>query len=155
MQSGLKNSYDCVRAIAETDFTEDLGRFDVPILLIHREDDHVVPFQGKSVKSAQLIKNAKDIYYPGAPHGFVTATHLDQVNSHRSLPRPDRLLHPSWGLLTSQAAPTSRCLNPTNPRATRPMAAEWPKVVEEWHRRKDGLIEETARRHRRGETEVS
>lgn len=82
MQSGLKNSYGCVRAIAETDFTEDFTRFDIPILLIHRQDDHVVPVQPTSVKSAQLIENARDIYYPGAPHGFVTATHYDQVNSH-------------------------------------------------------------------------
>jgi non-heme chloroperoxidase len=80
MQSGLKNSYDCVRAIAETDFTEDLKKFDVPTLLIHGEDDQVVPVQLSSVKSARLIEDAKDIYYPGAPHG-ITATHQDQVNS--------------------------------------------------------------------------
>jgi len=80
MQSGLKNSYECVEAIAETDFTEDLKKFDVPTLLIHGEDDQVVPVQLSSVKSARLIKDAKDIYYPGAPHG-ITATHQDQVNS--------------------------------------------------------------------------
>lgn len=80
MQSGLKNSYDCVRSISETDFTEDLKKFDVPTLLIHGEDDQVVPVQLSSVKSARLIKNAKDIYYPGAPHG-ITATHQEQVNS--------------------------------------------------------------------------
>ena len=82
MQSGLKNSYRCVRAIAETDFTEDLAKLDVPILLIHREDDHVVNLQPASVESAQLIDNVADIYYPGAPHGFVTTTHSDQVNGH-------------------------------------------------------------------------
>ena len=80
MQSGLKNSYECVEAIAETDFTEDLKKFDVPTLLIHGEDDQVVPVQLSSVKSARLIEDAKDIYYPGAPHG-ITATHQDQVNS--------------------------------------------------------------------------
>ncbi len=80
MQSGLKNSYDCVRAISETDFTEDLGKFDIPTLLIHGEDDQVVPVQLSSVKSARLIKDAKDVYYPGAPHG-ITQTHQDQVNS--------------------------------------------------------------------------
>ncbi|MGH2686497.1 MAG: alpha/beta fold hydrolase, partial [Actinomycetota bacterium] len=79
MQSGLKNSYDCVKALAETDFTGDLQRFDVPTLLIHGEDDQVVPV-GNSMRSARLIKNAKDIYYPGAPHG-ITATHQDQVNA--------------------------------------------------------------------------
>jgi len=79
MQSGLKNSYECVKALAETDFTEDLERFDVPTLLIHGEDDQVVPV-GNSMRSARIIKNAKDIYYPGAPHGL-TATHQDQVNA--------------------------------------------------------------------------
>jgi len=79
MQSGLKNSYECVKALSETDFTEDLERFDVPTLLIHGEDDQVVPV-GNSMRSARIIKNAKDIYYPAAPHG-ITATHQDQVNA--------------------------------------------------------------------------
>jgi non-heme chloroperoxidase len=79
MQSGLKNSYETVKALAETDFTEDLERFDIPTLLIHGEDDQVVPC-ANSVRSARIIKNAKDIYYPGAPHGL-TATHQDQVNA--------------------------------------------------------------------------
>jgi non-heme chloroperoxidase len=79
MQSGLKNSYECVKALSESDFTEDLKRFDVPTLLIHGEDDQVVPV-GNSMLSARIIKNAKDIYYPAAPHGL-TATHQDQVNA--------------------------------------------------------------------------
>ncbi|MGH8916704.1 MAG: alpha/beta fold hydrolase [Acidimicrobiia bacterium] len=79
MQSGLKNAYDSIRAFSETDFTEDLEKFDVPTLLIHGEDDQVVPVQISSVKSARLINNAKDIYYPGAPHG-ITATHQEQIN---------------------------------------------------------------------------
>jgi non-heme chloroperoxidase len=79
MQSGLKNSYECVKALSEADFTEDLERFDVPTLLIHGEDDQVVPV-GNSRRSARIIKNAKDIYYPAAPHGL-TATHQDQVNA--------------------------------------------------------------------------
>jgi non-heme chloroperoxidase len=79
MQSGLKNSYECVKALSEADFTEDLKRFDVPTLLIHGEDDQVVPV-GNSRRSAGIIKNAKDIYYPAAPHGL-TATHQDQVNA--------------------------------------------------------------------------
>lgn len=78
MQSGLKNSYECVKALAETDFTGDLERFDVPTLLIHGEDDQVVPV-ANSRRSARIIKNAKDIYYPAAPHG-ITATHQEQVN---------------------------------------------------------------------------
>lgn len=80
MQAGLKNSYECIQAIAQTDFTKDLEKFDVPTLLIHGEDDQVVPVQVSTVKSAHLIKDSKDIYYPGAPHG-ITATHQDQINS--------------------------------------------------------------------------
>jgi non-heme chloroperoxidase len=79
MQSGLKNSYECVKALSETDFTQDLERFDVPTLLIHGEDDQVVPVSN-SMRSARIIKNAKGIYYPAAPHG-ITATHQDQVNA--------------------------------------------------------------------------
>lgn len=80
MQSGLKNAYESVKAFSETDFTEDLGKFDVPTLLLHGEDDQIVPVKESSVKSARLIKGAKDIYYPGAPHG-ITSTHQDQVNA--------------------------------------------------------------------------
>jgi non-heme chloroperoxidase len=80
MQSGLLNAYDCVKAFSETDFTEDLKQFDVPTLVLHGEDDQIVPMKDSAVKSARLIKGAKDIYYPGAPHG-ITATHQDQVNA--------------------------------------------------------------------------
>ena len=80
MQSGLKNAFDSIKAFSETDFTEDLEQFDVPTLVLHGEDDQIVPVKDSAVKSARLIKNAKDIYYPGAPHG-ITATHQDQVNA--------------------------------------------------------------------------
>ena len=80
MQSGLKNAYESIKAFSETDFTEDLKKFDVPTLVLHGEDDQVVPVKNSAVKSAQLIKGAKDIYYPGAPLG-ITATHQDQINS--------------------------------------------------------------------------
>ncbi|MGH8497157.1 MAG: alpha/beta fold hydrolase [Gammaproteobacteria bacterium] len=80
MQSGLKNAYDCIKAFSETDFTEDLKKIDVPTLLLHGEDDQIVPVRDSSRKSARLIENVKDIYYPGAPHGL-TATHQDQVNA--------------------------------------------------------------------------
>src|ERR671914_1070141 len=79
MQSGLKNSYDSVRSLM-TDFTEDLEKFDVPTLILHGEDDQIVPVQISAVKSAGIIKDAKDIIYPGAPHG-ITATHQDEINS--------------------------------------------------------------------------
>ena len=80
MQAGLKNAYECIAAFSETDFTEDLKKFDVPTLVLHGEDDQIVPVRDSARKSARLIKGAKDIYYPGAPHG-ITATHQDQVNA--------------------------------------------------------------------------
>src|ERR1051326_5143934 len=80
MQAGLKNSYDSIKAFSETDFTEDLKKFDVPTLVMHGEDDQVVPIKDSAKKSAKLIKGAQEIYYPGLPHGL-TATHADQVNT--------------------------------------------------------------------------
>lgn len=79
MQSGLKNSYECVVSLGESDFTYDLERLDVPTLLIHGDDDQVVPVNN-SERTARIVKDAKDIYYPGAPHGLTT-THQDQVNA--------------------------------------------------------------------------
>jgi non-heme chloroperoxidase len=80
MQAGLKNAYECVKAFSETDFTEDLQKFDIPTLVLHGEDDQIVPVHDSARKSARLIKDAKDVYYPGAPHGL-TATHQDEVNA--------------------------------------------------------------------------
>jgi non-heme chloroperoxidase len=80
MQAGLLNAYESIKAFSETDFTEDLKKFDVPTLVMHGEDDQIVPVKDSAKKSAKLIKDAKEIYYPGAPHGL-TATHQDQVNS--------------------------------------------------------------------------
>ena len=79
MQAGLKNAYDSVKAFSETEFTDDLKKFDVPTLLMHGEDDQIVPVKDSSQKSAKLIKGAVEIYYPGLPHGL-TATHADIVN---------------------------------------------------------------------------
>ena len=80
MQGGIKGEYDCIKAFSETDFTEDLKKFDVPTLVLHGEDDQVVPVHDSARKSARLIRNAQAIYYPGAPHG-ITATHADQINA--------------------------------------------------------------------------
>ena len=80
MQSGLKNAYDSIKAFSETDFTEDLQKFDVPTLVLHGEDDQIVPVKDSARKSARLIKGAQEIYYPGAPHGL-TATLQDQFNA--------------------------------------------------------------------------
>jgi non-heme chloroperoxidase len=79
MQAGLKNSYESSKALSETDFTEDLKKFDVPTLVMHGEDDQIVPVKNSAKKSARLIRGAKEIYYPGLPHGL-TATHPDLVN---------------------------------------------------------------------------
>jgi len=79
MQAGLKNAYDSIKAFSETDFTEELKKIDVPTLVMHGEDDQIVPVKDSAKKSARLIKGAKEIYYPGAPHGL-TATLQDQVN---------------------------------------------------------------------------
>ena len=80
MQSGLKNAYESVAAFSETDFVADLKKIDVPTLVLHGEDDQIVPVNDSARKSARLIKGAKEIYYPGAPHGL-TATHQDQINA--------------------------------------------------------------------------
>jgi non-heme chloroperoxidase len=79
MQGGLLSLYDSIKAFSETDFTEDLKKFDIPTLVMHGEDDQIVPVKDAAVKSARLIKGAQTIYYPGAPHGL-TATLQDQVN---------------------------------------------------------------------------
>jgi non-heme chloroperoxidase len=79
MQAGLKNAYDSIKAFSETDFTKDLEAFDVPTLVLHGEDDQIVPVNDSARKSARLIKGAKDVYYPGAPHGL-TSTLQDRVN---------------------------------------------------------------------------
>jgi non-heme chloroperoxidase len=80
MQAGLKNAYECIRAFPETDFSEDLKKFDVPTLVLNGEDDQIVPVKDSAPKSARLIDGAKETYYPGAPHG-ITDTHQEQVNA--------------------------------------------------------------------------
>ena len=80
MQAGLLNAYESIKAFSETDQTADLKKFDVPTLVLHGEDDQIVPVKDSAKKSARLIKDAQEIYYPGAPHG-ITATHQDQINA--------------------------------------------------------------------------
>jgi non-heme chloroperoxidase len=80
MQAGLLSAYESIKAFSETDFTEDLKKFDVPTLVMHGEDDQIVPVKDSAKKSAKLIKGAKEIYYPGKPHGL-TSTSQDQVNA--------------------------------------------------------------------------
>jgi non-heme chloroperoxidase len=80
MMGGHKNTYDSIKAFSETDFTEDLKKFDVPTVIIHGDDDQVVPIDASARASAKLIKNNKLIVYPGAPHG-ITDTHKDKLNA--------------------------------------------------------------------------
>jgi non-heme chloroperoxidase len=80
MQAGHKNTYDCIKAFSETDFTEDLKKFDVPTLVIHGDDDQIVPISASGLMSAKLVKGAKLIVYPGAPHGLAD-THKDKLNA--------------------------------------------------------------------------
>jgi non-heme chloroperoxidase len=78
MAAGHRNAYECVAAFSATDFRDDLARFDVPTLVIHGDDDQVVPFDVGGKRSADLIKDARLIVYPGAPHG-ITDTHRRQL----------------------------------------------------------------------------
>ena len=81
MQAGLLNAYESIKAFSETDQTEDLKKFDVPTLVMHGEDDQIVPIKDSAKRAARLIKGSQELYYPGAPHG-ITATHADWVNEH-------------------------------------------------------------------------
>lgn len=77
---GHKNTYDCIKAFSETDFTEDLKKFDVPTLILHGDDDQIVPIGAAALESSKLVKDSKLVIYPGAPHGL-TDTHKDQFNA--------------------------------------------------------------------------
>jgi non-heme chloroperoxidase len=82
MQVGLKGAYDCVKAFSETDLTEDLKRIDVPTLIIHGDDDQIVPIGASAMKSSKLVKDATLKVYPGAPHGLAqVAPYKDQFNA--------------------------------------------------------------------------
>ncbi|MCC3574156.1 MAG: alpha/beta hydrolase [Microcoleus sp. PH2017_40_RAT_O_B] len=80
MLAGHKNTFDCIKAFSETDFTEDLKKFDVPTLIVHGDDDQIVPIGAAAIAGAKLVKNATLKVYPGAPHGL-TDTHKDRLNS--------------------------------------------------------------------------
>src|SRR5881398_2475803 len=80
MQAGLNAAFDCIEAFSETDFTQDLRKFDVPTLIIHGDDDQIVPIGASALLSSKLIKNARLEVYKGAPHGLCS-THKDRVNA--------------------------------------------------------------------------
>jgi non-heme chloroperoxidase len=81
MQAGFKGVIDCIKAFSEADFTEDLRKIDVPTLVMHGDDDQVVPIDDSALLSSKLIKNAQLKVYKGAPHGMCS-THKDQVNEN-------------------------------------------------------------------------
>ena len=80
MMAGLKAEYDCVKAFSETDQTEDLKKFDVPTLILHGDDDQIVPIRASALLSSKLVKGSILKIIPGAPHGMVS-TLKDQINS--------------------------------------------------------------------------
>ena len=80
MLSGVNAAYDCVKAFSETDFTEDLKKIDIPTLVLHGEDDQIVPYKDAGVLSAKLVKGAKLKLYPGFPHGMCQI-HADVINA--------------------------------------------------------------------------
>ena len=80
MQAGVKALYDCVAAFSETDFTADLKAIDVPVLVLHGEDDQVVPIDASARQAIKLLKNGQLITYPGFPHGMAT-TEADTINA--------------------------------------------------------------------------
>ncbi len=79
MMGGMKPQYDCIKAFSETDFTDDLKKFDKPTLLLHGDDDQIVPIAASAQRTAKLVKDAKLIVYKGGDHGMCS-THKDKVN---------------------------------------------------------------------------
>jgi len=79
MMGGAKAHYDCIKAFSETDFTEDLKAMDVPVLILHGDDDQIVPIDDSALLSARLVKNGTLKVYPGLPHGMC-ATHAEIIN---------------------------------------------------------------------------
>jgi non-heme chloroperoxidase len=80
MMGGVKAHYDCIKAFSETDFTEDLKKIDIPVLVMHGDDDQIVPIGAAGLMSAKILKNATLKVYPGFPHGM-PATNTDVINA--------------------------------------------------------------------------
>ena len=80
MQASLKGVFDCIKAFSETDFTEDLKKFDIPTLILHGDDDQIVPISASALLMAKLVKGSTLKVYPGAPHGLCS-THKDRINT--------------------------------------------------------------------------
>jgi non-heme chloroperoxidase len=79
MMGGVKPHYDCIKAFSETDFTEDLKKIEIPVLVMHGDDDQIVPIGAAGLMSAKILKHATLKVYPGFPHGMAT-TNPEQIN---------------------------------------------------------------------------
>ena len=80
MLCGFKGAYDCIKVFSETDLTEDLKKFDVPTLILHGDDDQIVPIGASALLSSKIVKDATLKVYPGFPHGMCS-THKEQINA--------------------------------------------------------------------------
>lgn len=80
MLGGVKAHYECIKAFSETDFNEDLKKIDIPVFVMHGDDDQIVPYADAGLKSAKLLKHSTLKIYPGHPHGMAT-THADEINA--------------------------------------------------------------------------
>jgi non-heme chloroperoxidase len=80
MQAGFPAAIDCIKAFSETDFTEDLKKFDVPTLIIHGDDDQIVPIGASALLSSKIVKGSELKIHPGAPHGLCS-TQKEEVNA--------------------------------------------------------------------------
>jgi non-heme chloroperoxidase len=80
MMASLSAAYFCIKAFSETDLTEDLMEFDIPTLILHGDDDQLVPIQASALQSSRIVKDAELKIYKGAPHGMCT-THKDEINA--------------------------------------------------------------------------
>ena len=80
MRAGLRAVIECIKAFSETNFTEDLKKFDVPTLIMHGDDDQIVPIGASAMLSSKIVKGATLKVYPGLPHGLCS-TNKDQINA--------------------------------------------------------------------------
>jgi non-heme chloroperoxidase len=80
MMGGMKGHYDCIKQVSEVDYTEDLKKIEIPTLVMHGDDDQIVPIGAAGLMSAKILKKATLKVYPGYPHGMAT-THPDMINT--------------------------------------------------------------------------
>jgi non-heme chloroperoxidase len=136
MQSGHRNAYECIAAFSATDFRGDLAKFDVPTLVVHGDDDQIVPFEVGGPASAALVEGAALRVYPGAPHG-ITDTHKDQLNADLLAFVQDAAAGATPSVMTNGGPPAKRILIITNEAVANP--ARVPDVVADQVRRADAV----------------